>query len=168
MIALDSRTPPGDVERYIEEVGLFMERSGATRMFGRVLAWLLIAVPPLQTAEELMAALHVSRGAISTTVRQLMDAGFVERVRLPGQRRDYFRTTPEVWAQLLRPGVARYGHLRQLAERGLLLLRDQPPETRQRLEAMRDLCIFIEQRLPTLFAEWEAQWQARHDPPDAP
>lgn len=135
-------------------------------MFGRVLAWLLIASPPLQTAEELATALHASRGAISTTVRQLVDVGLVERVRFPGERRDYFQTTPGAWMQIMRPGMARYAQLRHLAERGLVLLGDQPPENRLRLAAMRDFCIFVEERLPALFAEWEAQQRERDAAPD--
>lgn len=154
------------MQRFVEDVGLFMEQSGGTRMFGRVLAWLLIAVPPLQTAEELATALHASRGAISTAVRQLVDVGLVERVRFPGQRRDYFQTTPGAWMQIMRPGVARYAQLRLLAERGLALLADRPPETRLRLEAMRDFCTFVEERLPALFAEWDAQRRERDAAPD--
>lgn len=140
-------------------MGLFFERAGATRMMGRILGWLLIATPPLQTAENLADVLQVSRGAISTTMRQLVDRALVDRVSLPGQRADYYQIRPGAWAEVLQRGLVLTTQFRQLAERGLALKQDQPPESRQRLEEMHSVYTFFEERLPELFAEWETYWQ---------
>ena len=48
-------------EAFIEEVSLALEQSGMQRMAGRVLAALLVAEPPEQTAEELADTLQASR-----------------------------------------------------------------------------------------------------------
>jgi len=140
-------------------VGLFFERAGSTRMMGRILGWLLIATPPLQTAENLADVLQVSRGAISTTMRQLVDRALVDRVSLPGQRADYYQIRPGAWAEVLQRSVALTTQMRLLAERGLALKQDQPPESRQRLEEMHSMYTFFEERLPQIFAEWETYWQ---------
>jgi DNA-binding transcriptional regulator GbsR (MarR family) len=142
-------------------MALFFEQAGATRMFGRIFGWLLIANPPLQSAEDLADALQVSRGAISTTMRQLVDRGMVDRVSLPGQRRDYYQVRPGAWTQVLRRSIPLVVYIRLLAERGLELLKDQPPAARQRLEEMRSLYGFFEERLPALIEEWEAAQQSQ-------
>lgn len=140
-------------------MGLFFEKAGSTRMMGRILGHLLIAVPPLQTAEDLADGLQVSRGAISTAMRQLVDRALVDRVSLPGQRPDYYQIRPGAWAEVLQRSLALTTQLRLLADRGLALQQDQPPEHRLRLEEMRSVYAFFEERLPELFAEWETYWQ---------
>ena len=147
-------------QQFIEDMGLFFERSGATRMMGRVLGRLLIAQPPLQSADDLMATLHVSRGAISTALRQCVDRGMVDQVSLPGHRRDYYQIRPGAWTQVMHRSIPLVAYVRTLADRGLALLADQPPHARARLEEMRSLYVFFEERLPALIEEWEAQWRA--------
>ena len=44
-------------QHFAEEVGLFFERSGMTRMAGRILGWLLVCDPPHQTLNDLAEAL---------------------------------------------------------------------------------------------------------------
>jgi DNA-binding transcriptional regulator GbsR (MarR family) len=148
-----------DKQRFVEELGLFFEHAGSTRMMGRILGHLLIAKPPLQSADDLADALQVSRGAISTSMRQLVERALVDRVSLPGQRRDYYQIRPGAWAQVLQRSLELTTEFRRIADRGLALLRDQPPEDRQRLEEMRSVYTFFEERLPELFAEWERAWQ---------
>lgn len=128
---------------------------------GRVLGWLLIAQPPRQSAEDLMAALHVSRGAISTTLRQCVDRGMIDRISLPGQRRDFYQIRPGAATQMLHRSIPIMTAARMLTERGLALLADQPPQSRERLEEMHSLYVFFEEHLPALIEEWEAQWHAQ-------
>jgi hypothetical protein len=61
-----------DVERMVEElgnfaddIGLFYEQFGFPRIWGRVLGWLVVCQPDIQSAEELATALHASRGSVS-------------------------------------------------------------------------------------------------------
>jgi hypothetical protein len=48
------------------------------------------------------------------------------------------------------------------ADRELALLADQLPQARARLEEMRSLYVFFEERLPALIKEREASWRAHH------
>ncbi len=129
-------------------------------MMGRILGRLLIAQPPLQSADDLMVALQVSRGAISTALRQCVDRGMVDQVSLPGQRRDYYQIRPGAWTQVMHRSIPLVAYVRTLADRGLALLADDPPQSRARLEEMRSLYVFLEERLPALIAQWEGQRRA--------
>ncbi len=142
-------------QRFVEDVALVFEEIGLTRMAGRILGWLLISNPPHQSADELAEALQASKGSISTMTRLLIQLDLIERAGIPGDRRDYFRMKPDVWAQLLQARMSQVTDLHQLAEEGLELLEGEPAELRQRIQDMHDLYSYIETELPILIERWE-------------
>lgn len=124
-------------------------------MAGRLLGALLVADPPEQTAEELAETLQASRGSISAMTRLLEAPGIIERFRKPGDRRDYFRNRPDAWWQAMQREAASLSELRALAEKGLTLVADAPPEIRRGLEDMREFYAFFEREMPKLLERWE-------------
>lgn len=150
-----------EIKHLVEDVGLLLEAEGIPRMAGRILGWLLICNPPHQTIDELAAALQASKGSISTMTRYLIQLGLVERVGLPGQRRDYFRFRTGQWSSFFKEELRRANTLLQLAKRGLDLLEGQDPELQLRLREVHDLYAFFERELPVLLQRWEQERQQR-------
>ena len=142
---------------FVEDVGLFLEEMGIPRMAGRILGWLMICNPPEQTAGQLAGVLQASKGSLSTMTRLLVQMSLVERVGVPGQRRDYFRVKSGAWPQLLRLQTQAMTGLHQVVERGLVLLADDSPAERERLQEAHDLYAFLERELPILFQQWERE-----------
>jgi DNA-binding transcriptional regulator GbsR (MarR family) len=62
---------------------------------GRLYAWLL-SVQGSLTAEELMDALQMSRGAVSMAARELVDLGLVIQEQEPGSRRIGYRVEADL------------------------------------------------------------------------
>jgi DNA-binding MarR family transcriptional regulator len=139
---------------YVEEVGLFFEGSGLPRMAGRVIGWLLICEPAEQSAAELAAALQASKGSISAATRMLTHLRLIERVSLPGRRRDYFVILPGGWHDLILQRIRLLTAFRRLTERGLGMLSDADPARRERLEDVHELYVWLERELPALFERW--------------
>ena len=147
-------------KHFIEEVGLLFEMVGLPRMSGRILGWLLICDPPHQSNSELIEALQASKASISTMTRQLMQTGLIEKISLPGERRDYFQIKPNAWSQIAKQRISQIKAFRKLAEKGLSLLEDAAPQEQQRLAEMHDIHAFWERELPLLDERWEKeQWQ---------
>lgn len=144
-------------KHFIEEGGLLFEMVGLPRMAGRIFGWLLISNPPYQSPGELAEVLQASKGSISTMTRLLVQIGLIERLSLPGQRRDYFRIKVNAWSELTKQRLTQIKAFRQLAERGLELLQEEDPYLLQRLEEMRDMHAFLEQELPLMMERWEQQ-----------
>ncbi len=142
---------------FVEDIGLAFERAGMPRMAGRILGWLLICNPPHQSPGQLAEALQASKGSISSMTRLLLQISLIERISLPGQRRDYFRIRSNSWTEIFRQRMFMVSTLRQLAEQGLHLMADESPAQRQRLEEMRDLYAFFEHEVPALLARWERE-----------
>ncbi len=144
-------------QKYVEDFGLFAEQVGLPRMAGRILAWLLICDPPHQTMNELVDALQASKSSISTTTRLLITFGMLERVSLPGERRDYYRLVPNLWTSAMERSSQEFGGFLKMAERGLTLLTDDTDERRQRLQEMHDLYTFIAREFPQIMERWREE-----------
>jgi len=142
-------------ELFIEEMGTLFELFSFPRMAGKILGWLLICVPPYQTANELIAAVGSSKGSISSMTRLLMHVGLVERIGRPGMRGSYFQIKKDSWIDLLKNRFSFIRAMRELADKGLTLMNDKETKYRQRLQEIRDLHAFLEGEVPVLFERWE-------------
>lgn len=145
-----------EAKRFAEEVGLFFDGYGLPRMAGRIFGWLLICNPPYQSIGELSEALAASKSSISTMTRLLMQLGAIERVGVPGARREYFRVQVGV-SDLTRQIMVQVSTMRRLAQRGLELLDGSEAQLRQRLQVTHDMCAFFEEQLPALVERWELE-----------
>ncbi|MCY3708053.1 MAG: hypothetical protein OXG26_04085 [Caldilineaceae bacterium] len=163
-LTTEAASPMKDMHEYVESFGLFWEQAGLPRMTGRILSWLLICDPPHQTMHQLTEALQASKSSISTGTRMLIRMGIIERISLPGQRRDHYRIVPDFWSRVLEEKARQFTEFRLLAEKGLLLLESASPARRQRLEEMRDLYTFMEREYPLVLDHWRAHRAAQLRP----
>ncbi|MGK7311895.1 MAG: GbsR/MarR family transcriptional regulator [Candidatus Longimicrobiales bacterium M2_2A_002] len=85
----------GRTQDVVERMGLFFERDGLSRIAGRLLGHLLLSETP-RSLDELAEALQVSKSSVSINVRLLERMGTVERVTIPGDRRDYYRIAADL------------------------------------------------------------------------
>ena len=114
---------------------------------------------------DMVTGLSMSKSSISAATRQLIQIGLVERISLPGERRDYYRIKEDVWTKTMKGRGHQITMMRQLAERGLEILQDSSPESRQRLMDMRDLYAFFEREMPMLLDKFFAyRAEQRSDP----
>jgi DNA-binding transcriptional regulator GbsR (MarR family) len=143
---------------FIEEVGIVFEQTGLTRMSGRMFGWLLISEPPYQSASELAEVLMASKGSISTTVRLLVQMEIIERYVIPGERHDNFRLKKDALLMIIRHGLEdEVKMFRNLAERGLELMKKEPPARKKWLEEMQNRYAFLEKSLKSLMKEYDSK-----------
>ena len=144
-------------KHFVEDAGLLFEQGGMPRMAGRIIGWLLICNPPHQSLPELAEILGASKASISTMTRLLLQMGLVERVGLPGLRRDHYRVKPGAFDNVMQQHLHEVNAGLQLAERGLELVASQPPELKQRLKEVRELYAFFGREYPLLLERWEKE-----------
>ena len=143
---------------FIEEVGIVFEQTGLTRMSGRMFGWLLISEPPYQSAAELAEVLMASKGSISTTVRLLVQMEIVERYVIPGERHDHFRLKKDALLMIIRHGLEdEVKMFRDLAERGLTLMKKEPAARKQWLEEMHSRYEYLEKALTNSMKEYNSK-----------
>lgn len=139
---------------FADDVGLYYADLGLPRVWGRVLGWLLVCEPVCQSAEELVMALHVSRGSISMATRSLIRMGHLERQAKRGDRRTYYQVRPGSWTAVFEHQIQNATKLRQLANQGIELLNDQPATRRERLQELHGFTAFYERECFALIARW--------------
>ena len=143
-------------KQFTEEMGFFFEKIGYPRMAGRIWGWLLICDPSEQTAAQIAEALSASRGSISSMTRLLQIWG-VERVGVPGKRICCYRVKADSFVKLLHTEAGMFTELRNLIERGLDAIENEPSEVRERLMEGRDLFTYVEKEYPLLIEKWQRQ-----------
>jgi hypothetical protein len=143
------------MRQFIEDVGILYGEMGFPRMAGRIFGWLLVCEPPHQSAEQLANIVEASKGSISSMTRLLIQMGMVEKIGIPGKRDTYYRMRSGSWTELMKNHLANLTGMRKLAEGGLDLMADRVPESRQRLQELRDFHAFLEREIPAMLDRYE-------------
>ncbi len=142
-------------ERFIGDTGLVFESLHLPRIAGQVFGALLLAPHDGYTAGELGEKLQVSKGSISGMTRLLIHYGMVERISLPGDRRDRFVVKPGASAEMMLGRMALLGQLQTLAAEGLELI--APESDPAPLLEIRDMYAFLQRELPRLLDRWDEE-----------
>jgi DNA-binding transcriptional regulator GbsR (MarR family) len=82
--------------QFISSWGAFGTHWGINRTMAQIHALLLISPDPL-TQDDIMEDLNISRGNTNMNIRELINWGLVERVILPGERKEYFSAEKDIW-----------------------------------------------------------------------
>jgi DNA-binding transcriptional regulator GbsR (MarR family) len=83
-------------QQFISSWGAFGTHWGINRTMAQIHALLLITPDPL-TQDDIMEELNISRGNTNMNIRELINWGLVERVLLPGERKEYFSAEKDIW-----------------------------------------------------------------------
>ena len=83
-------------QQFISSWGAFGTHWGINRTMAQIHALLLISPDPL-TQDDIMEGLTISRGNVNMNTRDLINWGLIERVLLPGERKEYFTAEKDIW-----------------------------------------------------------------------
>ncbi len=83
-------------EKFIQAWGALGSSWGINRTMAQVHALLLIS-PESLSADEIMAALGISRGNANMNLRALIDWGLLNKEYKTGERREYFYAEKDIW-----------------------------------------------------------------------
>lgn len=83
-------------QQFISSWGAFGTHWGINRTMAQIHALLLVSPEPL-TQDDIMEELDISRGNTNMNIRELINWGLVERVLLPGERKEYFTAEKDIW-----------------------------------------------------------------------
>jgi DNA-binding transcriptional regulator GbsR (MarR family) len=83
-------------KQFVSAWGSFGSNWGINRTMAQIHALLMVSTKPLN-ADEVMEALSISRGNTNMNIRELINWGLVERVVIPGERKEYFAAEKDIW-----------------------------------------------------------------------
>ena len=82
--------------QFISSWGAFGTHWGINRTMAQIHALLLISADPI-TQDDIMEQLDISRGNVNMNTRELIDWGLVDRVLIPGERKEFFSAEKDIW-----------------------------------------------------------------------
>lgn len=83
-------------QEFIQSWGVLGSSWGINKTMAQIHALLLIATEP-QSTEEIMSALHISRGNANMNIRALIDWGIVSKTFKAGERKEFFIAEKDIW-----------------------------------------------------------------------
>lgn len=83
-------------EELIQAWGTLGHSWGLNKTMAQIHALLMISTKPL-TTEDIMRELNISRGNANMNIRALLEWRIVDRVLVPGERKEYFKSEKDVW-----------------------------------------------------------------------
>lgn len=151
---------PTPVERFVEQFALLLADAGVQRMSARVFGALIVTETGKLTASEIADTLRVSPAAVSGAVRYLAQVGLIVKRRDPGERRDHYEVTDDMWYEAYANRDKQMEQWAQLMGEGVAAV---GAETKAgwRLETSRQFFEFLRDQLPELMAKWR-EYQEKH------
>jgi DNA-binding transcriptional regulator GbsR (MarR family) len=149
---------PGDVERFVERFALLLAGAGLARMPARVFSALLVTEEGKLTASEIADSLKVSPAAVSGAVRYLIQVELIVRRRDPGERRDHYEVTDDMWYEAYANRDKQMEEWAQAMAEGVAAV---GPETKAgwRLDTSRRFFEFLREQIPDLLRKWREYQQ---------
>ncbi len=89
------------VQQFVEAWGAMGALWGINRSVAKVHALLMATEGPV-SLDEIAGRLRISKGNASMSLRELRTFGVVRQVEVPGDRRDFYVTEPDVWTMFFR------------------------------------------------------------------
>lgn len=83
-------------QQFIQSWGILGSQWGINRTMAQIHALLLVASKPLST-DEIMDELSISRGNANMNIRDLIEWQLVDKVIVPGDRKEYFSAEKDIW-----------------------------------------------------------------------
>lgn len=92
---------------FVERLGLLLEADGLSRIAGRMFGVLLLASEEV-SLDDLAGRLEVSKASVSVNARLLEQRRLIDRVSRTGDRRDFYRTAPDLFRRSMEQRLARW------------------------------------------------------------
>jgi DNA-binding transcriptional regulator GbsR (MarR family) len=146
---------PNDVAKIVETMSLVFEGFGFPRMAARIYGVMMVNDEEYATQAELVEMLQASTGSISTMVRLLEQLGFLERVSLPGERRDRFKLTSDPLEEMTVRRIEAAGRVADLF-RSARESDEIGPKASARLARAEAFYRFFAEAMREGFDEWKA------------
>lgn len=137
-------------DQFIEHFILFGRGIGLPKSVAQTLGYLLICQPQHQSAIQVQERLGLSTGSTSRALHMLSEAGIIEQVRQPNDRKHYYKVKPNGLEGSVKRRMSGMRSAAAVAEFGLSL-----DATNDRLVAMRDLYSYLDGEFREVLARME-------------
>lgn len=146
------------ITQFVEQIAVLLEADGLPRVAGRLFGLLLVSVEP-RSLDDLADQLGVSKASISVNVRMLEQRGVVERIGMPGDRRDYYRIADDILERSMQQRVTRMRQFQQTVATALASVPIKDGVVCNRLRRLDDAYRYLIDTTTRALADWREKTQ---------
>lgn len=143
-----------ELEQYIEEMGLFYEKLGLTRMAGRILGFLMASDIELLSFDDIVQQLRASKGSISGNINFLLKNQLIEKVMVTGDRKSYYRYSSIDISKEIEEKIITSRLTREMFEKALAINGNPQSAKHQNISELIDFYHFLELELANIGMKW--------------
>jgi DNA-binding transcriptional regulator GbsR (MarR family) len=144
--------------RFLQDYGQGYQSFGLPKLMGQIVGLLLYHPGPL-SLDDITEELRVSKGPVSQVMRRLRDHKLVNRVWVPGSRRDHYEAAPDIFGQAFANHAALQHENLGLARRYHRLIQETeaeiPGSFAARMEEMDRFYTLMEKHFANFLEEWQ-------------
>lgn len=128
---------------------------GYSSLMGKIVALLLISEKPL-SLDDISEQLEMSKGPISQIARRLKDHRLIERIWVPGERKDYYKSSNDMFGEAFRNYMGSMRRNRQIAEKFVAEAEknDSSEFLKERMKEMKAFYELMERHNKLFIEEW--------------
>jgi len=132
------------------EMNDFSIAMGLPPSVAKVLTYLTLCQPALQTAASIRGGIGISSGSVSEALAMLRQVELIERKKLPGQRHYSYEITPDGWKKATAHRFRMLDAGIQLANKGLTI-----DPSNERLRSMHDMYALFNREFADFYKKFQ-------------
>ena len=145
-------------QEYVEEMAVFFETLGLTRMAGRIQGYIMTSQEELVCFDELVEGLRASKSSISTNLKSLQTIMFIKAVTKPGDRKTYFCLTPDMdWTLYYKNRITAMYQMNNLFRKGLDFRLNQDDKTSKWIYETVEFFEWVAGEISKKMEEWKGK-----------
>lgn len=141
----------------IETIGISQERHGFQPAASRVVGLLYVADHPELTFDDIREGLKISKSATSNALKLLEQAGKIEYLTHPGDRRRYFKLKVDIWREEFIKQVKSITGFSDLLRQVLAVRTSATRGYNKNIEELMNFMEFVAAECPHLLEKWESR-----------
>lgn len=146
-----------ELEKYVEEVGLYYETVGLSKMAGRILGYLIASEEKSTSFETLVDVLKASKGSISGNINLLLQRKLIKKIMKLGDRKSYYQLSEANLFSILESKLLSFAQIKDIMQRGNNLNNGVAQRKHDQISKIIRFYDFMGKELPLLHKKWEKQ-----------
>lgn len=133
---------------------------GLNPLMGRIVGLLIISKDP-QSLDDIVDQLEMSKGPISQICRRLKERGLIEKVWIPGDRKDYYKAADDIFGKAYANQINKMQKNIDIAEKYLVqagsLKNDDAEYIRERMKMMKAFYELMDEYNEKFIEAWKSK-----------
>lgn len=135
---------------------------GLNPLMGRIVGLLIISKDP-QSLDDIVEQLEMSKGPISQICRRLKERGLIEKVWIPGDRKDYYQAADDIFGKAYANQINKMQDNIEIAEKYLSMAQSMDSEDAEFIKQQMKVMKSFYELMDEYNKKFVEAWEEKHD-----